>query len=213
MEKKNFDDFILKQLKAIQNHDRISSADIPNIDLYMDQVTTFMNEHLGLFKRSSEDKILTKTMINNYSKYNLLPPTIKKKYTNDHVILMLFIYYLKPILSIGDIKELLAPIQDMFMSENTTKPEGFNDLKELHDAIIETEAVHFSLFKDHTMETANIAKELFKDVKDEKQRKLLSIFATSYLFTVQASAQKHMITSLIDDYLKEDTPPKGKKKS
>ncbi|WZL81829.1 DUF1836 domain-containing protein [Vallitaleaceae bacterium 9-2] len=78
MEKKNFDDYIIDQLKMIQDFDRISSADIPNIDLYMDQVTTFMNEHLGLFKRSSEDKILTKTMINNYSKYNLLPPTNKK---------------------------------------------------------------------------------------------------------------------------------------
>ena len=212
MGKKNFDDFIFEQLKTIQNFDRISSADIPNIDLYMDQVTTFMNDHLGLFKRSKEDKILTKTMINNYSKYELLPPTNKKKYTNDHIVLMLFIYYLKPILSIGDIKELLGPIQEMFMSDDMKKPEGFNDLKELHDTIIASEAMHFSLFEDHTKKTVEIAKELFKDVKDEKQRKLLSIFATSYLFTIQASAQKHMITSLIDDYLKKDPPTKGKKK-
>ncbi|WZL81828.1 hypothetical protein QBE53_01640 [Vallitaleaceae bacterium 9-2] len=99
------------------------------------------------------------------------------------------------------------------MSEETKKPEGFDNLKELHDAIVATEAAHFSLFENHTTETVKVAQDLFKDVKDEKQRKLLSIFATSYLFTIQASAQKHMITSLIDDYLKEEAPQKTKKKS
>ena len=42
-----------------------------DIDLYMDQVTTFMDEHLSDCKRREDDKILTKTMINNYTKNNL----------------------------------------------------------------------------------------------------------------------------------------------
>ena len=46
--------------------------DIPNIDLYMDQVTTFMEKELASSKRHEDDKILTKTMINNYAKNNLL---------------------------------------------------------------------------------------------------------------------------------------------
>ena len=54
--------------------------DIPNIDLYMDQVTTFMEKELASSKRHEDDKILTKTMINNYAKNNLLPPPVKKKY-------------------------------------------------------------------------------------------------------------------------------------
>ena len=57
--------------------------DIPNIDLYMDQVTTLMEENLRQSTRyPGEDKILTKTMINNYAKNDLLPPPVKKKYTN-----------------------------------------------------------------------------------------------------------------------------------
>lgn len=52
---------------------------IPEIDLYMDQVTSFMEEHLRKAKRNPEDKALTKTMINNYAKNNLLPPPCKEK--------------------------------------------------------------------------------------------------------------------------------------
>ena len=54
--------------------DYIKPDEIPNIDLYMDQVTTFMEENLASTKRHEDDKILTKTMINNYAKNKLLPP-------------------------------------------------------------------------------------------------------------------------------------------
>ena len=56
---------LLEQLKSI---DYIKPVDIPNIDLYMDQITTFMDEQLAASKRYESDKILTKTMINNYAK-------------------------------------------------------------------------------------------------------------------------------------------------
>lgn len=69
---------ILNELSHLQY---VHPGDIPNIDLYMDQVTTFMDEQLDSTKRYKEDKILTKTMINNYTKNNLLPPPVKKKYS------------------------------------------------------------------------------------------------------------------------------------
>jgi len=206
----HFDDFINDLLLDIRESDRVKSTDIPNIDLYMDQVTTFMDEHLGLFKRFGEDKILTKTMINNYSKYDLLPLTTRKKYTNEHIIYMLFIYYLKPILSITDIKELLTPIRHMFSEGDL--PNGFTDLKDFHDRIVSSEASHFHLFESRMQDTVAIAQELFKDVTDEKKRELLSIFATSYLLTIQASAQKHMVSSLIDNYLLKHYPNNPKSK-
>ena len=62
-------------LNAMGNTDHIRLSDIPDIDLYMDQVTHFMEEHLKKSKRYEDDKILTKTMINNYKKNKLLPPS------------------------------------------------------------------------------------------------------------------------------------------
>ena len=76
-------------LSSISRIEYVRPGDIPNIDLYMDQVTTFMEEQLRSTKRHEEDKILTKTMINNYAKNNLLPPPVKKKYSKEHVLVMI----------------------------------------------------------------------------------------------------------------------------
>ena len=72
-------DILSSILTSLDRIDYIRPQEIPNIDLYMDQVTTFMEEHLQSSKRYPEDKILTKTMINNYAKNHLLPPPDRKK--------------------------------------------------------------------------------------------------------------------------------------
>ncbi len=96
--------------------------EIPNIDLYMDQVTTFMEENLASTKRHEDDKILTKTMINNYAKNKLLPPLPeKKRYSREHLLMLIFIYYFKNILSISDIQTLLGPITDKYFKSMTEK--------------------------------------------------------------------------------------------
>ena len=74
-------DMLNSILSSISKIDYVKPEDIPNVDLYMDQVTTFMEAQLSSTKRYPEDKILTKTMINNYTKNNLLPPPVKKKYS------------------------------------------------------------------------------------------------------------------------------------
>ena len=77
-------DMISSILDSISRIDYIKPEEIPGIDLYMDQVTTFMEKNLKSSKRYESDKILTKTMINNYAKNNLLPPPLKKKYSKEH---------------------------------------------------------------------------------------------------------------------------------
>lgn len=91
----NTEDILNSILESISRIDYVKADEIPNIDLYMDQVTTFMNDHMKSSKRYEDDKILTKTMINNYAKNELLPPPLKKKYSKEHVMVLIFIYYLK----------------------------------------------------------------------------------------------------------------------
>ena len=86
-------DMINSILASVSRIDYIKPDDIPNIELYMDQVTTFMEEQLASTKRYDEDKILTKTMINNYAKNKLLPPPEKKRYSREHILMLIFIYY------------------------------------------------------------------------------------------------------------------------
>ncbi len=120
-------DLLNSILESLDHLNYIPLDEIPNIDLYMDQVTTFMEKGLSPTKRYEEDKILTKTMINNYAKNNLLPPPLKKKYSREHMIVLIFIYYFKNILSIQDIEQLLKPITDagistqMHLLQDTTR--------------------------------------------------------------------------------------------
>ena len=78
-------DLLNSILQSLERIDYIHPEEIPNIDLYMDQVTTFMETQLRSTKRYEQDKILTKTMINNYAKNHLLPPPVKKKYSKEHL--------------------------------------------------------------------------------------------------------------------------------
>ena len=73
-------EFVNRLLRKLAKLSYIKPGDVPDIELYMDQVTTFMDSHLSDIKRYEDDKTLTKTMINNYTKNKLLPPPVKKKY-------------------------------------------------------------------------------------------------------------------------------------
>lgn len=106
MNKEDVKDIIKKQL----NEEKIQLEDIPELDLYMDQVIQLFEKKLSLSKRNEEDKVLTKTMINNYAKAKLLMPIKNKKYSKEHLILMSLIYDFKGALSISDIKLLLDEI-------------------------------------------------------------------------------------------------------
>lgn len=120
----NYKDWLCNLLKT----ESIPPEDIPNIGLYMDQVTTLMDTRLASSKRYPDDKILTKTMINNYTKNKLLPPSNKKKYSREHIFLLIMIYYLKSILSISDIQSLLEPLSERYFPENTENGLSLSDI-------------------------------------------------------------------------------------
>ena len=72
-------DMLNSILQSISRIDYVKPEEIPNIELYMDQVTTFMENQLGSTRRYKEDKILTKTMINNYAKKQSSSASGKKR--------------------------------------------------------------------------------------------------------------------------------------
>ena len=89
---KNMQDLLEELMKTVDQLTYVRPEEIPSVDLYMDQVLGFINERmLHLTRNPMEDKIFTKTMINNYAKTKILPSPIKKKYTKDHILLLLLI--------------------------------------------------------------------------------------------------------------------------
>lgn len=121
---------ILEILNRLQLESNIKLDEIPEIDLYMDQVIQLFESKLSNQKRNEDEKILTKTMINNYAKGKLLLPIKNKKYSKEHIILMSLIYNLKGSLSINDIKLSLDEIINK-------SEEGDYPLRELYSCFLE----------------------------------------------------------------------------
>ncbi|MBO0959765.1 DUF1836 domain-containing protein [Neobacillus sp. MM2021_6] len=96
----------------------LSLDEIPKIDLYMDQVIQLFENKFNASKRNEDEKVLTKTMINNYAKGKLIFPIQNKKYSKEHLILMGLIYQLKGALSINDIKVTLSGMNKKIVDED-----------------------------------------------------------------------------------------------
>lgn len=194
---------ILEYLKSIQH---IKPETIPNIDLYMDQVTTFMDAHLKDTKRYSDDKVLTKTMINNYAKNNLLPAPSKKKYTREHILLLIFIYYFKNLLSFHDIEQLFKPITDKHFNTPDDLP-----LEDIYKEIFSREESDLDRIQAEIMDKFEKSKTAFTDKNlDPEDLEYLQLFSWISGLSFDVYLKKQVIEKLIDD-LYETGPGKKKK--
>ena len=187
-------DILNSILDSLTNIDYIRAEEIPNINLYMDQVTTFMDEQLASTKRYEDDKILTKTMINNYAKNHLLPPPVKKKYSREHVLILIFIYYFKNILSIKDIETVLKPL-----TEKNFSGESSMDLASIYREICEIEQDRVEPLKETVKTAYEKSMSAFSDLPDGEERDELKLFAFICSLCFDVYLKKEMIEKLIDE--------------
>lgn len=189
----NIEDLLNSIKKSVDRIEYIKAMDIPDIGLYMDQVTTFMDSHLkNTTREPATDKILTKTMINNYAKNDLLPPPSKKKYSRDHVLLLIFIYYYKGILSINDIQELLKPITERYFKNG----EAF-DLSCVYEEVFSLEQQQKDVLKADVEEKFQIAQKTFEDAP-EGERDFLKIYSFICMLSFDVYVKKLLIEKMID---------------
>ena len=199
---KSFLSGLLEELKKI---DYVKPEDIPNIGLYMDQVTTFMDSQLQHSKRHDNDKILTKTMINNYAKNDLIPPPEKKKYSKEHVLTLIFIYYFKSILSISDIQSIINPITDRYFG----KEDSYN-LEDIYKEVFGLEHQEtLNLMKD-LAKKFNTSMQTFADADDE-EAELLRTFSFICMLSYDVYVKKTIIEKLIDRSVMTGKPADTKK--
>ena len=198
VEKKKYTNEMLQLLRSMQNIEYIHPEDIPNINLYMDQVTSFMDEHLKSSKRFEDDKILTKTMINNYTKNKLLPPPEKKKYTSEHVLLLTYIYYLKNFLSIGDIQKILEPVTERFFRQD----EGLS-FQDVYQEVVDLTMANIDVQARDIIRKMKKSNEAFADVEDPHDKDLLSKFTFICMLGFDIWVKKYIIENLVDDSLGE----------
>ena len=185
-------DLLNSILESISRIDYVKSIDIPNIDLYMDQVTTFMDKQMASSKRYEDDQVLTKTMINNYAKNNLLPSPEKKKYTKEHLLVLTFIYYFKSFLSIKDIEMLLRPVTDRYFHTDSKL-----NLTHIYDEVCSFEKDRIDTLKEELKAMYASSSETFSE-ENEQDREFLQLFSFICTLSFDVYVKKQIIEKLID---------------
>lgn len=204
----NIKSFLAGLQQRLKSIDYVKTEDIPNIGLYMDQVTTFMDDQLNACKRYENDKILTKTMINNYAKNNLLPAPEKKKYSKEHILTLLFIYYFKNILSINDIHSILDPITEKYFGNH----DGLN-MEDVYNEVFQLEKAESQKLLKDLAKKFKQSHETFSDFPEEDQQ-FLQTFSFICMLSFDVYIKKMIIESVIDSLDQpEDKASKESKKA
>ncbi|MHA6251865.1 DUF1836 domain-containing protein [Oceanobacillus sp. CAU 1775] len=153
---------IEKLLAELHLDIELSNHEIPDIDLYMDQVIQLFENKFAATKRNEDEKILTKTMINNYSKGKLFFPIKNKKYSKEHIMLINMIYEMKTVLSISDIKHALTKL-------NLEITDHAFDIEKLYTSYLELSKNNVQRFKESSMEQAQDVQEKLDQFNEEEK--------------------------------------------
>lgn len=146
-----------------------------------------------------DDKVLTKTMINNYAKNHLLPSPDKKKYSRNHMILLTFIYYFKNVLPINDIKTLMSGITEKNFAAGS-KPE----LVEIYREVIRYQPEIMEQVRANLDVVENLAEDSFAKVNKNEEKEELKLFTLLCLLSFDVYIKKTLIESVIDSMTSEN---------
>lgn len=185
-------------LEKLSLDTNISPQEMPDIDLYMDQVIQLFNHTFQSTKRNNDEKVLTKTMINNYAKGKLFIPIKNKKYSKKHLILISMVYQLKGALSINDIKVTLDGINKKLTDENF-------ELEKFYKSFLAIQQRNALDFKQEIQKRADDVESEVEKLGDEEAEKLEKILLVSSLVNISNSYRK--AAELLIDELKEESTP------
>lgn len=169
--------------QIILDYRGVEHNDIPNIDIYMDQLLTFFDQQYDFFKRDPKENILTKSMINNYVKAGVMNKPRKKKYNRDQIKILIIIFHLKQVMSIQDIQTLFHTVADCELS---------ND--DFYDSFLTTERTAYE-------DLSNLYSDILSSESDN-----LTLINTIMALTTEACAKKRLAEKLLDQ-LTENTRP------
>lgn len=200
-----YDELIHKELQKLTEGSLPPLSAFPDLPLYMDQVTSLLERWVEHSKRYDDDKVLTKTMINNYTKSGILPPPSKKRYQKEHLYLLLSVYYLKNFLTMEDILTLTDPLRRLF--DDPKDREVFADLYE-------------SLQKEGGTYKAKLKKDLTEEwdkVREEAEASSIEakgLILTRYLLGIAYDVflKAHFLQNIADEIKAASSDKKVKRK-
>jgi hypothetical protein len=198
-----YEEFIKNTIDEYVSKGKIPANGFPQMEIYMDQAETFLNKELSIYRKNEKDKVITKTMIGNYVKHNMLPRPVNKKYSQDHLILLTLIYYLKGTFQMEEIEKIVKPLIDNCNSEFDDKidlPALYKELLEVQEKELETLPQSVSRMIEESKYRLREA-----ELSDDD---MLELFMLIVNLSMKADAQKFLAHKLLQEYILK---PKQKK--
>lgn len=198
-----YEEYVKQTIEEFITKGAMSKTAFPEMELYMDQASNFMDNKLEIYKTNAKDYVITKTMIGNYVKNKMLPRPKNKKYNKDHLIFLTFIYYLKNTFQMDDIEKLMKPLLDNYNSEFDDKI----DLSMIYEGIAGLqEKNREKLLSDAMKDIDDVKASLNKaDVVDDD---ILELFMLIVDLSMKANYERFLAQKLLNEYF---VKPKKKK--
>ena len=197
-------------IDEILPHQPVLLTDIPDIDLYVDQVTGFIEKKLAGQKRHPKDKLLTKTMINNYAKAGILIPPRRKRYSRQHIALLLLLYNSKQVLSISDISLLFSILRRPAVKHDESEDPVFDNwINSVYSLVQEINDEQAEQLRELCEKQGEIIRKKTSAI-DEETRELTEWFLIAMFLVSGAAMQKRLAETIIDRYFKNENPTRSK---
>ena len=198
-----YEEFVKNTIEEYVTKGKISANSFPEMEIYMDQAETFLNKELGVYKKDEKDKVITKTMIGNYVKHNMMPRPVNKKYSKDHLIMLALIYYLKGTFQMEEIEKIVHPLIENYNSEFDDKI----DLESLYEGILGVQAKEQESLAQSVTNMIEESKYHLKET-ELSDDDMLELFMLIVNLSMKADAQKFLAHKLLQEYILK---PKQKK--
>lgn len=190
-----YEEFVKKTIEEFVAEGTIPAEDFPDMELYMDQTVLFMNRKLELFKKDPKEPVVTKTMIGNYVKHDMIPRPINKRYTRDHLLLLTLILHLKGTFQMQEIQCLMKPLVDNYNSEFDEKLNFMQIYQGVAQAVEEEKS---KLAEQIEGDIGKIKDTLGQEeFADDDTTELFMLIAT---LAMKADAQKFLAQKLLGEY-------------
>ena len=191
-----YEQFAEKIAQEYQKKGLAEGKSIPGIDLYIDQMVSCLNSELSLYAKDGEGPI-TKGIVSNYTKHKMIPRPEGKRYTRDHCIFMLLVYYLKGCFSMDQIQRLMKPLLSNYDSD--------------WDDSVDIQAYYAKIVEEVREAEAGLTQELQEDMKDIKKfladkgsdDDISEIILLITTLIMRSNGERFLAEKLLDEYFPE----------
>ena len=191
-----YEQFAEKLALEYQKKGLADGKSVPDIDLYIDQMVSCLNSELSLYAKNGEGPI-TKGIVSNYTKHKMIPGPEGKRYTKDHCIFMLLVYYLKGCFSMDQVQRLMKPILSNYDSAWDDNVDMQAYYKEILAAVRKSEED----FSEQLQERILANKKFLADRGSADDISELILLIT--MLIMRSNEERYMAEKLLDEYFPE----------